>query len=166
MIFKSLILCFCLITDVTLPFYANGFYFRPELSTLFLLYLALRRPFAETILMLLIFIILGHPFTGLSYMSVFMAYVIMLFLVYRVRDNIFAEAYLTHAVWVFIFAWILKLLMGISLYGRHALTALSDGIGEHALNSLLMAVLTVPFFMALDQIFDGRGESSRGTLFG
>jgi hypothetical protein len=166
MIFKSLILCFCLLIDVTLHFFVNGFHFRPELSTLFLLYLALRRPFAETILMLLIFIILGHPFTGLSYMSTFTAYIIMLFLVYRMRGNIFAEAYLTYAVWVFIFSWILKLLMGIGLYGQNILTALSDGVVEHALNSLLMATMTVPFFMMLDRIFDDKSESFYESLFG
>jgi len=166
MIFKSLILCFCLIIDVTLPFYANGFYFRPDLSTLFLLYLALRCPFVETILMLLIFIILGHPFTGLSYMSIFTAYLIMLFLVYRVRGNMFAEAYLTYAVWVFIFSWTLKFLMGIGLYGRHVLTASSNGVVEHSLNSLLMATMTVPFFMTLDRIFDDKSESLPKNLFG
>jgi hypothetical protein len=166
MILKALILCFCLTIDVTLPFYSNIFHFRPEFSTLFLLYLALRCPFAETIFMLLIFIILGHPFTGLSYMSIFTAYIIMLFLVYRVRGNIFAEAYLTYAVWVFIFLWTLKILMGVGLYGHNVLPALSDGVVEHALNSFFMATMTVPFFMTLDWFFDDKSKSLHENLFG
>lgn len=166
MFLKSLVLSFCLMIDITFHVYITGLHLRPQLSTLFLLYLGFRRPFAEMIVMLLVFIILCHPFTGLSYMSIFTAYAILLFLVYRVRGNIYAEAYLTHAVWVFVFAWILQLLMGIGLYGRNVFAALSDGVAEHALNSTLMALLTVPFFMTLDGIFDRKVETSRESLFG
>ena len=152
--FSIIFLAFFIFLDVVLVLPLGSVLLSPHLAMLFLLYHGFRKPVAYNFYLLIVFIILSHPFTGLNYATVFLSYTITLFLIHRLRSQMFAEAYMTYAFWVFVFSFLLQTLMNFAGRGTEILVWILTDLMQHLVTSVVVMMLTVPFFIAMDLIFD------------
>lgn len=154
MILSVLMLSIYIFLDVVLVMPLGHVLITPHLAMLFLLYLGFRKSLSHNLYLLVIFIFLSHPFTGLDYATVFLSYAIVLFLIHRLRRQLFAEAYMTYAFWIFIFSFLLQTLMNFSGRGTDLVVWILTDVLQHVVNSLVMLIFAVPFFMIMDLFFD------------
>jgi hypothetical protein len=64
----------------------------------------------------------------------------------------FAESYLTHAFWVFIFSLLLQVVMFVSAISFENLTDYSSVALKMILQSCMISVLSLPVFIFLDKL--------------
>jgi hypothetical protein len=133
----------------------------PHLSTLFLLYLGFRRPFAPVFAVVAAFVVMSRPFTGLNFAGIALSHWGVLYVVCRLRRKMFAESYLTNAAWVVLFSWILQWFSDFEPGGSGFFRFAAWRAVEITANGLVMGLLTVPSFMLLDSWYETRGFRRR-----
>lgn len=135
----------------------------PHLSTLFLLYLGFRRPFAPVFAAVAVFVVMSRPFTGLNFAGIALSHWGVLYVVCRLRRKMFAESYLTNAAWAALFSWILQWLSGFGPGGFGFFRFAAWRAVEITANSLVIGLLTVPSFMLWDSWYESRGFRRRAV---
>lgn len=164
MFLNTIILMLCLLIDTTTRLSVGSLILRLHLATLFLLFLGFRRPFYEVMLMLVVFVVLSHPFTGAGFANVFFSYGLVLFLTYRLRSKTYTEAYLTLAFWTLLITQGLDVVMQFGVFGRSAITTWLGRFPERLCNGFILALLTVPLFILWDRLYDRRTHRPHEAL--
>lgn len=165
MIFYFLFLSLLIFIDATFQFNLFGFHIVPQFSTLLLFYLGFRKGYWFILNAIFFFVLLSSLFTRVNFISIFVSYFVVMFVVYHLRHGFFTESYLVHAFWVTVFSFILNLILALSLsFG--VLFDLRTLLTQLILSSLFLGVLTVPVFLFLDGVDDFiyRKFSSASTM--
>lgn len=153
-IVSYIILCLCFIPDLTIQFSSFGAGLHMQLAPLFLCYLIFRRSFLFFSFLLFFYVILAKPFTGLGFSSIFFSFFLVFGFFHRVRTEIYIESYIVQAFWVFLMLWAQWVLLYLFDNAFYGWWSLSDIFILGLTNSLFMALICMPFFLAWDFIFD------------
>lgn len=161
MITDLILLLFSIFIDVNVSFYWGSLKISPHFSTILILYFCFRRNFFEVLLLIFGFAIFSHPFTRLSFGGIFFSYFVAALFILSLRSQIYTEAYLAYALWVFVLSWLIQVLLYAESYGVNLLSAVLIYASELAFYSFLMSLLSLPMFLLLDLFFEKREREKR-----
>jgi len=152
MILYLFLLVVCIFFDSEFSFSFFDFLFKIQLASLLLFYFAFRKSRLFLFYIVLFFSLLTHPFTLTPFTVVFLSHLVIFFIVYNLRKGVFAESYLVHAFWVFVFFLLLQVVMFVSAISFENLADYSSLTLKILLQSLITAVLSLPIFIFLDKL--------------
>lgn len=145
-----IIITLCLIPDVAMHFSVMSIEFKTYFAWMFLFFLSFRKSFRYILILLIYYSIVINPFTGMEFFQVFLSCLIVFGGAYRLRSEIYTESYMVQAFWVFIFRFLHEIFLGYLDYGSINILF----VPEVFLRSLWFAPFAIPFFMALDYLYD------------
>lgn len=152
MILYLFLLALCVFFDSGFSFSFFDFLFKLQLSSLLLFYFAFRKGSLFLFYMILFFALLTHVFTITPFTVVLLSHLAVFFVIYHLRKGMFAESYLTHAFWVFVFSLLLQVVMFVSAISFENLTDYSLVALKVILQSCMISVLSLPVFIFLDKL--------------
>lgn len=152
--------------DVAGDLRVGGIVVRTHLVNVYLTYLVFRKPFVDVFAGVAFYAIMVKPFTGLSFLHVFLAVSAMLYCLFRVREQIYTESYLTMALWTFLFTLAEQCFLHL-ISSPQPFTSFPALTLPLLSGSLFSAMLALPLFMALDRLNDrlGMTDGDEGAGF-
>lgn len=147
--------------DVMLRMTIGSFVLQLQLSHLFLFYCIFRRSFRYTATLLVIYVLLVRPFSGIGSQQIFLSSILVLWIFFKIRTEIFTESYLIQAVWIIIMAFCQQVTLMVIDYGSLQWTELPGVLMSIVISCLFSGILVIPTFLIWDRIFDRVRSESR-----
>lgn len=110
--------------------------------------------------MLSLYVLLAYPFTGLSFVTIFLSFFVVLVVVYKLREKIYTETYVGKAVLVFLESAAQMFLLHFFNHDKLTVVSIATIFPQLLIQSVVNAMLSLPVFIVLDILFDflsGRG---------
>lgn len=152
MILKLFLFLLFVLLDLSLALPLGPFIFGPKLATLYLFYLTFRQDMRVALFLLLVFVLLVHPFSATPVLMLGFSYGLVLWLLRGPVQAFFADTYLVNALWVFVFAFCLELLLGFFLQPSLSAMVFMPLAQRSLCQAAVMALLAVPLFWFLDRL--------------
>jgi len=156
------ILLGCFFADVLWRWPLAGIEVRPGFTILFCLYQTFRNDTRVILPLVPFFLIGGRAFFGMGFFPIMISLGIVMSLAYKVRSQIYTEAYLTQGAWVFLFVAIFHILLSLLSVEIHAPRMLPVLIFSALANALFSGLMAIPIFVFWDRLFDRMGRRRGG----
>lgn len=156
------ILLVCLFADALWRWPVAGVEVRPGFILIFCLYQAFRSDARAILPLVPFFLIGGRAFFGMGFFPILISLGVVMSLAYKVRSQIYTEAYLTQGAWVFLFVAIFHILLSLLSVEIHAPRMLPMLAFSALGNALFSALVAIPVFVFWDRFFDRMGRRRGG----
>lgn len=157
-IISSLLVIFFTFLEVLSRLTVWGHVVRIHFTAIFFIYLIFRTRHWSIAWLVFLHTIVVNPFTAYSFIQLLLSYVLVIGLVWRIREQIYTETYLTMSLWVFVLVLLHQLLLDFVLT-RPSLTIIQLwGFVPLVVNCALSALMALPLFILLDRVFDTLGR--------
>lgn len=152
-----IIICLGLLADILFPIFLGTFHITLSLCSLYLYFSVFRFSLKYTVIVLGVYVFLAYPFTSLSFFTIFFSYFSVLFIVNRLQAKVYTETYLGKAALVFLLSLAQMLLLHFVNYEGHTVLTLTPSLKQIFVQSCVNAMLSLPLFLVLDNLFDFLG---------
>lgn len=162
MLIDVFLLLACLFADALWRWPLAGAEVRPGFMLVFCLYQAFRSEKRKILPLVPVFLISGRAFFGMGFFPILLSLGIAMSLAYKVRSQIYTEAYLTQGAWVFLFVAVFHVLLSVFSVEIHEPQMLPVLIFSALANALFSALVAIPIFILWDRFFDRMGRRRGG----
>lgn len=160
-LFSIIILLVFFVIDVSFRIVLGSVILKSQLCTLLLFYMIFRKPFRFCLVLLVLYCFVVRPFSGLGIGQVFLAYLIVLSVFFKIRTQIFTESYLVQSFWIFGMLVLHEILLAVFDYHSFHVIGAGNVLASFMFSSFFSAFFVIPLFYFLDVIFDRFGPGSR-----
>lgn len=156
------ILLVCFLADALWRWPVAGAEVRPGFLLIFCLYQAFRSDARAILPLVPVFLIVGRTFFGMGFFPIVISLGLVMSLAYKVRSQIYTEAYLTQGTWVFLLVAIFHVLLSVMSVEIHA-PRMAPILAFSALaNAIFSGLMAIPVFVFWDRFFDKLGRRRGG----
>lgn len=131
-----------------------GHVVRIHFAAIFFMYIIFRVRSWMIIFLVFVHTVVVNPFTAYSFIQLLVSYIVVVGIVWRIREQIYTETYLTMACWVFGLVFLHQLILDFAFVRPETLVSQLRGLGPLIINCALSAAVALPVFIFLDRIFD------------
>lgn len=131
-----------------------GHVVRIHFAAIFIMYMLFRVRDMRIIPLVLLHIVVVNPFTGYSFIQLILSYAIVLGLIWRVREQIYTETYLTMCLWLFALVFLHQVVLKFVFARSAAMIVDFSFLIPLVINCLLSAFLALPLFLLFDRFLD------------
>ena len=153
-LFGMLLIMICLLVDVVVQIPLGPLVLKLQLVSLFLFFLLFRKSLRHIVIVLLFYLLVLSPFTSLCSIPVFFSFFVILVFVHRLRAQIYTESYLVQSLWVFAMSLFQQIILSVMMMKGWSISFASITMLNIFVNSLILAFITVTFFITWDRWYD------------
>jgi len=143
--------------DILFPVFVGSMHLKLSLCTLYLFFSVFRFNLKYVIILLFLYVFVAYPFTSLGFLSVFFSHLIVLVLIFKLREQIYTESYLVKAIWVMALSIAQMILLSIINFKDYSIAMIPSSLYQFIIQAMANAVLSIPLFLLWDFLFDSLG---------